>query len=85
MTTLRAAVGPLLIAASTVGAAWLLIWSFSFGGRAQESAGQPDAEPGVPRVDVASISRTLVPERKTRSSGPAGLDLVVAMPPVRRQ
>ena len=33
MTALRAAVGPLLIAASTVGAAWLLIWSFSFGGR----------------------------------------------------
>ena len=33
MTALRAAIGPLLIAGSTVGAAWLLIWGFSFGGR----------------------------------------------------
>ena len=33
MTTLRTAIGPFLIAGSTVGAAWLLIWGFSFGGR----------------------------------------------------
>src|SRR5262249_35167304 len=30
-----------------------------------------------------SMSRTCVPESSTRSSGPAGLDLVEAMPPVR--